>query len=326
MCTNTSPNHRIDGSEGAIHTFKHEFFKRDQPALLAKILRKPVKAHRKAGDEDGEESVGEAVETKRFEAVNQAADELTKLKQAQAKHEERLRALENENQHLTEENQRIKGAMIQVKSAQAAMTDRLRRLFMYFMRHYVRDEKSFEETVRNLLENANASPDGGPLAITEPQRQVINSLFKLEDDPTIQSIMKGLPVSTAAPTTTTTTTTAMGAGGPVGDGVSGDEELARSHSLASPWDVQPIVLPIKPRLDDSMGNSDYFNLARDLAQHIDQNDLTLRRIDTLASELQGVEGLDDDDLLGDSMLRLPSTTSISGPLRDDEDDNTLKRS
>ena len=265
---------------------------------MVKILRKPVKAHRHPGEDDGEESVTELLEAKRVEA-HQAVDELTKLKQAQQKHEDRLRALEQENAHLTEENQRMKGTIIQVKSAQQAMTDRLRRLFMYFMRYYVRDEKSFEDTVRNLLENANSSNADGSLS--EPQRQVINSLFQLEDDPQNSTLLR-------LPSTDT-----------LGNSM---DDLTRSHSLTSPWDTQPILLPNKPHVDDSLANSEYVNLARDLAQHIDQNDVTLRRIDSLASELQDVDVLGDDLLDDPALARLPSTTSITGPLKDDDDDDT----
>lgn len=282
--------------EEAIHTFKHEFFKRDQPLLLAKILRKPVKSHRKGGTdgEDGDDQVLEIVESKRAEA-HQAVDDLTRLKQAQAMHEERIRVLEEENSHLTEENQRIKGAIVQVKTAQAAMTDRLRRLFMYFMRYYVRDDKALEDTIRGLIDNVASSPDT-TLAITDPQRQVLNSLFQLKDDSDLNSML-----------TRSGSMTFESLNDNLGD------ELARNHSLASPWDAQPIVLPSKPKIDDQLAatNSDYVSLTRDLASHIDQNDQTLRRIDTLASELQDVDVLADPLLDDDTLEHLPSTIGTS---------------
>lgn len=271
-----------------------------------------MKSHRRPGEED-DDAVTEILESKRAEA-HQAADELARLKKAQALHEDRLKQLEENNSHLAEENARIKSAIVQVKTAQQAMTDRLRRLFLYFMRYYVRDEKAFEETVRGLLENANsASPDGGPLAITEPQRQVINSLFQLEDD----------PYKTATTTNIGNTTSQGSDARPV------EDDLARNHSLASPWDAQPIMLPTKPRVDDSLDSQQYAALARDLAHHIDQNDVALRRIDSLASELQDVDMLNDDDLLDDTALvGMPSMTSISGPLPDDvvDEDDKLTRS
>ena len=268
-------NNETDGAEEAIHTFKHEFFKRDQPNLLAKILRKPVKAHRKGekdSDDGGDGHIHELVESTRTEAL-QAVDELARLKRIQAEHEDRIRTLEQENSHLTEENQRIKGAIVQVKSAQAAMTDRLRRLFMYFMRYYLRDEKAVEETIRALVENASSALANEPaLALTDPQRKSLNSLFQLKDedpDPNELGILKPSP----------------------------EEELTKSHSLTSPWDHQPIVLPAKPKIDETaVPNPEYVSLARDLASHIDQNDQTLRRIDTLASELQDVDPLADDFL------------------------------
>lgn len=266
---------KIDGCEDAIHTFKHECFQKDQPALLAKILRKPVKAHRRGGgagnpsqNEDDDALVPDIVETKRAEA-HQAVDELTRLKQAQSLHEDRIRILEEENQHLTEENQRIKGAIVQVKGAQAAMTDRLRRLFMYFMRYYVRDEKVLEDTIRGLIDNAASGNDSTSFA-PDPQRQVMSSLFQLKDETNEFEALKS------------------------------EDELSKNHSLASPWDNQPILLPNKPLLDDHP-NLDYQSFSRDFGNHIDQNDITLQRINSLTSELQAVNSL-SDDLLDDQTL------------------------
>lgn len=57
--------------------------------------------------------------------------------------------------------------------------------------------------------------------------------------------------------------------------------------------------------------------------------MALRRIDSLASELQDVDMLNDDDLLDDTALvGMPSMTSISGPLPDDvvDEDDKLTRS
>jgi hypothetical protein len=249
--------------------------------------------------------VSAIVESKRVEA-HQAVDELTRLRQDRALHEERIRILEEENKHLTDENQRIKGAIVQVKSAQAAMTDRLRRLFMYFMRYYVRDEKLLEDTVRGLIDNAAANGDSSSsLAITDPQKQVLNSLFQLKDDDSGDfALIKPAP----------------------------EDELVKNHSLASPWDVQPIILPKKPRLDDSFSNSDYAALARDVALHIDQNDQTLRRIDTLASALQDVDVLgddllnDDQYLMDDALAHQSSTAVTTTKIEPEDSSDTLTRS
>ena len=210
------------------------------------------------------------------------------MKRAQITHESRIRELEAENEHLIEENERIKGAIAQVKSAQTAMTERLRRLFLYFMRYYVRDEKTLEDTLRSLTDGSFEQD-----SLLPQQRQVMNSLLQLKNDgEESEEVFK--PIT--------------------------DDELTKNHSLMSPYDQTPILL--KPFDRANFVDPKYQSFSNDLTSHIEKNDENLRRIDTLTSQLQDVDNVLSDSLLDDELSMEPDPTDV----QDADDDDHLVRS
>lgn len=273
------------------HTFMHECFQRDHRELIGKIERKSVKAKKHehiATANTHHPSDGGARELM-VESTYQAAEDLKKLKQIQLAHEERIKQLEQENHHLTEENERIRSAITQVKGAQSAMTDRLRQLFLYFLKFYVKDGQLSEGDLRTLMNGGGVAGQGG---LEDEQQRVVNSFLQLQNGP---SAAAAAAASAAPKTTTTTTGPAPVDGGLVRTASNDDysklfleEEdedmnnilLGRSHSLASNNSF------LTGGKSDTLGKSlAYHSFSKDLGEHMQRNDDAMKRIDTLTSAL-----------------------------------------
>lgn len=214
--------------------------------------------------------------------AEQAVDDLTRLRKAQAEHESRIRMLEEENQHMTTENENMKATIAQVKEAQNAMTERLRRFFLLFMRYYVRDDAALESTIAGLLESSATTAGNGQGAATAAAALGgMGNVPMLTNDLRQHSVAESLR--------------RLGSGESFNEMTSKMDDtvgLVKNHSLA---DV-PISLPIKPSKMNTE-NEKYQTLARELSQHIDRQDETIRRIDTLTSGFADTDMLDfgDDD-------------------------------
>ncbi|KAH9255442.1 hypothetical protein BASA81_006561 [Batrachochytrium salamandrivorans] len=300
------------------HTFMHEYFQRDHRELIGKIERKSVKAkkHEHIANPSAMEGGGMGKELNMVESTYQAAEDLKKLKQIQLAHEERIKQLEQENHHLTEENERIRSAITQVKGAQSAMTDRLRQLFLYFLKFYVKDGQLSEGDLRTLMNGGGVLGQGG---LEDEQQRVVNSFLQLQngskaDSAASASVMNAM--ATPPPTTTTTTTTTaapMVTTAPL-DGLvrttsnddysklflededddMGNILLGRSHSLASNNSF------LTGGRSDTLGKSSaYHSFSKDLGEHLQRNDDTMKRIDTLTSAL----------LLPSSTSKMATTTT-----------------
>lgn len=289
---------KCDAVGQAKHTFQHEYFQRDHRDLIAKIERKSVKAKKNEHATTGEDDM-DIVEHTKHEA-HAAAEDLKALKQIQLAHEERIRLLEQENTHLTEENERIRSAIVQVKGAQTAMTDRLRQLFLYFLRFYVRDGQISESDLKTLM-NGGTVPGLGGMLEAEQQR-VVNSFLQLQNGTLpsndLMTASAVAPVQEAMMTTTTSSNnpyqlssgpsiTRLGSDDDYSRLFLGEEDemgnvmLGRSHSLAS----NASMLTGKMHSFDSNKHPQYQSFSKDLGEHMERNEDAMKRIDTLTTAL-----------------------------------------
>jgi len=286
---------------GVSHVFVHPVFRRGCEDKLDTIKRKTVK-NRPYGEGEHEDAI-------------HAAEDIEKLTAQQADLEQRLRALEERNGHLVEQNQKLRAAMEHLDVAQGDILEQMRKILLFLYRAY--------EPADNKLDGLSASaasssagpsprisfmPPALPPPVVRGERlAALDNVAAADDDDRIKRLR-----STESPRKAQLEDSLRKLDSfdtsmfrlPANDDLvrahtfsSTNEPLNRMNSLMSnalfkqgslSQLLDDVVLPSKeslPKGGSSGDNKDgeYRQVTQSLADHIDKTGDVFRRLDTLSS-------------------------------------------